>query len=66
MGVAYNPNDELRAIVQRKQHEVKSLLAAHSSKDDPLQVRTMGKKGGKNRRESKAKPSPLFIYEFKS
>lgn len=41
MGIAYNPNDELRAIVQRKQHEVKSLLAAHSSKDDPLQVSTM-------------------------
>ena len=38
MGIAYNPNDELRAIVQRKQHEVKSLLAAHSAKDDPLQV----------------------------
>eukprot|EP00903_Cladosiphon_okamuranus_P011971 g11243.t1 len=39
MGIAYNPNDELRAIVQRKQHEVKSLLAAHSAKDDPLQMR---------------------------
>lgn len=34
----YNPNDELRAIVQRKQHEVKTLLAQHSSDDDPLQV----------------------------
>eukprot|EP00752_Nemacystus_decipiens_P014650 g13047.t1 len=39
MGIAYNPNDELRAIVQRKQHEISSLLAAHSSKDDPLQMR---------------------------
>ena len=38
MGIAYNPNDELRAIVQRKQHEVKSFLAAHAAKDDPLQV----------------------------
>lgn len=36
--VAYNPNDELRAIVQRKQHEVKSLLAAHTATDDRLQV----------------------------
>lgn len=38
MGIAYNPNDELRAIVQRKQHEIKSLLAAHSATHDPLQV----------------------------
>lgn len=37
--VAYNPNDELRAIVQRKQHEVKSLLAAHTATDDRLQAR---------------------------
>lgn len=35
---AYNPNDELRAIVQRKQYEVKSLLAQHSDENDPLQV----------------------------
>lgn len=34
----YNPNDELRAIVQRKQHEVKTLLAQHSASDDPLQA----------------------------
>ncbi|CAM9560897.1 unnamed protein product [Scytosiphon promiscuus] len=39
MGVTYNPNDELRAIVQRKQHEVKSLLAAHTASDDRLQMR---------------------------
>lgn len=38
MGIAYNPNDELRAIVQRKQHETKSLLAAHTASDDRLQV----------------------------
>lgn len=38
MGITYNPNDELRAIVQRKQHEVKSLLAAHTESDDRLQV----------------------------
>lgn len=36
--VVYNPNDELRAIVQRKQLEVKSLLAAHTAADDRLQV----------------------------
>lgn len=34
----YNPNDELRAIVQRKQLEVKNLLAAHTAADDRLQV----------------------------
>ncbi|CAM9800510.1 unnamed protein product [Ectocarpus sp. 13 AM-2016] len=39
MGIAYNPNDELRAIVQRKQHETKSLLAAHTASDDRLQMR---------------------------
>lgn len=39
MMVAYNPNDELRAIVQRKQHEVKALLAAHTATDDRLQAR---------------------------
>lgn len=36
---AYNPNDELRAIVQRKQFEIKGLLAAHTATDDRLQVR---------------------------
>lgn len=41
MGIAYNPNDELRAIVQRKQHEVKGLLAAHSETHDPLQVNSL-------------------------
>ncbi|CAM9448295.1 unnamed protein product, partial [Discosporangium mesarthrocarpum] len=35
---AYNPNDELKAIVQRKQYEVKKLLDMHSASDDPLQA----------------------------
>ena len=38
MMAAYNPNDELRAIVQRKQHETKQLLAAHTATDDRLQA----------------------------
>lgn len=37
MGV-YNPNDELRAIVQRKQYEVQALLKQHVAEDDRLQV----------------------------
>lgn len=41
--VVYNPNDELRAIVQRKQLEVKSLLAEHTAADDRLQVNTRTK-----------------------
>lgn len=38
MMTTYNPNDELRAIVQRKQHETKQLLAAHTATDDRLQA----------------------------
>lgn len=38
MMVAYNPNDELRAIVQRKQHEIKAFLKQHTAEDDRLQV----------------------------
>lgn len=34
----YNPNDELRAIVQRKQHEIKAFLKQHTAEDDRLQV----------------------------
>ncbi|CAM9782847.1 unnamed protein product [Choristocarpus tenellus] len=34
-----NPGDELRAIVQRKQYEVKKLLELHSESNDPLQMR---------------------------
>ena len=36
--ISYNPNDELRAIVQRKQLEVENLLATHTADDDRLQV----------------------------
>ncbi|CAM9666966.1 unnamed protein product [Ascophyllum nodosum] len=37
--ISYNPNDELRAIVQRKQLEVENLLATHTADDDRLQMR---------------------------
>eukprot|EP00904_Undaria_pinnatifida_P007686 jgi/Undpi1/4047/HiC_scaffold_16.g07414.m1 len=43
---AYNPNDELRAIVQRKQHETKQLLAAHTATDDRLQASCKRKSAG--------------------
>lgn len=36
--VSYNPNDELRAIVERKQYEIKAFLKQHSADDDRLQV----------------------------
>lgn len=70
MGIAYNPNDELRAIVQRKQHEVKSLLTAHSSKDDPLQVCTMRAEGEGERVFGRVQrtpqPSVRLIFASKS
>lgn len=60
MGVAYNPNDELRAIVQRKQREIQSLVAAHADSNDPLQVmmRLDWREGRKDEIDSKSSTSP--------